>query len=101
MNAQAALRGTSLQVASRASVFLRRSVAPPRFATVRALNSKSNVASKAGYTILRGNGLRAASLASLRWSPPSLTAQRQFSLSPVAVVAPAPPKMGTRLIPFL
>lgn len=104
MNAQAVLRGAPLQVASRAGVLLRGSVlVRPRvsFGTVRAWNSDAiAAASKFRHSrlFLRGNGLRAGSLGSLRRSPPSslFTMRRQFSLNPVAVVAPAPPKMGMR-----
>ena len=99
MNAQAALRGSPLQVASRAGFLIRRGVAVrPRvsFALVRAISSSSIAGprEKQARSFLRGTGLRAGSLASLRWNPPSLAARRQYSLSPVAVVAPSPPKMG-------
>lgn len=100
MHAQTALRGSSLQMASRAGLLMRRGVSMrPRvsFAPVRAISSGSIAAPKAKQTrlLLGGNGLRTGSLASLRWNPPSLAVRRQCSLSPVAVVAPSPPKMGT------
>jgi hypothetical protein len=100
MNAQAALRGSPLHVASRGAELLMRRGAPvrPRVSFVRAISSGAIAAPRAQQTrlFLTGAGLRAGSLASLRWNPPSLATRRQYSFqSPVAVVAPSPPKTGT------
>ncbi|KAG0504692.1 hypothetical protein M758_N025900 [Ceratodon purpureus] len=102
MNPQAALRGSPLHVAPIAGMLMRRALAARpqsvRFVTVRAITGSIAAAeAKQIRLFLREAGLRAGSLATLRWKPPSLAVRRQYSLSPVAVVSPSSAKTGADL----
>jgi len=93
MHAQAALRGSTFQVASRAGGWVRRSVStrPRAFLAPGRTTSPQWVGSRG--LILGRAGLRVA-VTPLRWKPPSLSARREYSLSPQAVVTPVPQKTG-------
>ena len=96
MHAQAALRGSTFQVASRAGGWVRRSVStrPRAFLAPGRTTSPQWVGSRG--LILGRAGLRVA-VTPLRWKPPSLSARREYSLSPQAVVTPVPQKTGSNL----
>lgn len=97
MHAQAALRGSTFQVASKAGGWVRRSVSsrPRAFLAPVRTTSPQWVGSRG--LILGRAGLRVA-VTPLRWKPPSLSARREYSLSPQAVVTPVPQKTGSNLL---